>query len=87
MGNKRSSAAARGSGSRGRTQERKSRGRFGGTVDFVRGVRGELRRVNWPDRDQLQQSTTVVLIIVLTLAAFVAIWDFIFNSLAKLVFL
>jgi preprotein translocase subunit SecE len=56
-------------------------------VDFARGVRGELRRVSWPNRDQLQQSTAVVLIIVLALAAYVALWDFVFQSLAKLIFL
>ena len=71
-----------------RKAQDKSKRRFGsGAVDFAKGFRGELRRVNWPDRDQLQQSTVVVLIIVLTLAAFVAFWDFIFNSLARLIFL
>ena len=62
-------------------------GRFAGTVEFVRNVRGELKRVNWPNRDQLQQSTVVVLIIVLLLTAYVAFWDFIFQRLAELVFL
>ncbi|MDQ4002065.1 MAG: preprotein translocase subunit SecE [Actinomycetota bacterium] len=71
-------------GSTGRTQQR---GRFGGAVEFARNVRGELRRVNWPNRDQLQQSTAVVLIIVLVLTGFVAFWDFIFQNLAELVFL
>ncbi len=55
-------------------------------IDFGRGVRGELRRVSWPNRDQVQQSTAVVLIIVLALTAFVAFWDFIFQSLARFVF-
>jgi preprotein translocase subunit SecE len=55
-------------------------------VDFVRGVRGELRRVNWPNRDQLQQSTAVVLIIITVLAAYVSLWDLVFYYLAKLIF-
>ncbi len=72
----------------GKTRKaQQQRGRFAGAVDFVRGVRGELRRVNWPNRDQLQQSTAVVLIIVVALGAFVAFWDFIFQRLAELVFL
>ncbi len=75
----------RGAG-KGKAQDKK-KWRFGGAVDFVRGVRGELRRVSWPNRDQLQQSTAVVLIIVLVLAAYVAFWDFVFQSLAKLIFL
>ncbi len=86
MGNRRSTSTAKGT-SRKRTQDKKKR-RFGsGVVDFTRGVRGELRRVSWPNRDQLQQSTAVVLIIVLALAAYVALWDFVFQSLAKLIFL
>jgi preprotein translocase subunit SecE len=50
-------------------------------------VRGELRRVSWPDRDQLRQSTAVVLIIVIVLALYVAAVDFVFQSLVRLVFL
>jgi preprotein translocase subunit SecE len=80
MGRKRSTG-------KGKTQDKKSQRFYSRAVDFVRGVRGELRRVSWPDRDQLQQSTIVVLIIVLVLAAYVALWDFVFQSLARLVFL
>jgi preprotein translocase subunit SecE len=86
MGNKRSASTAKGTG-RKRAQDTKKRSFGSGVVDFARGVRGELRRVSWPNRDQLQQSTAVVLIIVLALAAYVALWDFVFQSLAKLIFL
>ena len=58
-----------------------------GSRRFVRDVRGELRRVSWPDRDQLRQSTAVVLIIVIVLALYVAAVDFVFQSLVRLVFL
>ena len=54
---------------------------------FVRDVQGELKRVNWPDRDQLRQSTAVVLIIVLTLLAYVYVWDLVFQYLARLLFM
>ncbi len=83
MGNKRSVTVAKGGG-KGKVQQ--SKGRLGGTVEFVRGVRGELKKVNWPNRDQLQQSTAVVLIIVLLLTAYVAFWDYIFYYLARFVF-
>ena len=84
MGNKRGAAVAKG---RGRAQqEKRSGGRLARLREFVRGVRSELRRVNWPNRDQLQQSTAVVLIIVLVLAAFVSFWDYVFYYLARLVF-
>ena len=76
MGRKRSAG-------KGRAQDKRF---YSGTVEFVRGVRGELRRVSWPNRDQLQQSTAVVLIIVVVLTAFVAFWDFIFQNLARLIF-
>ena len=87
MGNKRGAAAAKGRG-RGKAQgdKRSSGGFFGRLRDFVRGVRAELKRVTWPNRDQLQQSTAVVLIIVVVLAAFVSFWDYIFLNLARLIF-
>ena len=84
MGNKRSSTAAKGGG-KGKTQEKKS-GRLSGAVEFLRGVRGELRRVNWPNRDQLQQSTAVVLIILVVLTAYVFAWDTVFYYLARFIF-
>ena len=84
MGNKRGAASA--GGGKGQAQPQQKR-RFGGLIDFFRNVRAELRRVTWPNRDQLQQSTAVVLIIVVLLTAFVAFWDFIFQNLARIVFL
>ena len=78
MGNK------RGAG-KGKAQDKKKR-RLGGAIEFAREVRGELRRVNWPTRDQLQQSTAVVLIIVLVLMAYVSLLDYVFYHLARLVF-
>jgi preprotein translocase subunit SecE len=71
------------SAGKGATQQK---GRLAGAAEFVRNVRGELRRVTWPNRDQLQQSTLVVLIILLVLTAFVSLWDLIFYYLATLVF-
>jgi preprotein translocase subunit SecE len=54
---------------------------------FAKDVQGELRRVSWPDRDQLRQSTAVVLIIVIVLTLYVAAVDVVFQSLVRLVFL
>ncbi len=87
MGKKRGSTVTR--GARGSQQQNRgqSQGRIAATRDFVRGVRNELRRVSWPNRDQLRQSTAVVLIIVVTLGLYVAAWDFVFNSLSRLIFL
>jgi len=71
------------SAGKGRAQDKRF---YSGTVEFVRGVRGELRRVSWPNRDQLQQSTAVVLIIVLALTVYVSLWDYVFYYLARLIF-
>jgi preprotein translocase subunit SecE len=83
MGSKRASAT-KGGGKKG--QQQKRQGFAAGPRKFVRDVQGELKRVSWPDRDQLRQSTAVVLIIVLTLLAYVYVWDTIFRTLARLIF-
>ncbi len=83
MGSKRGSATK---GGAKKAQQQKKQGFAARPRKFARDVQGELKRVNWPDRDQLRQSTAVVLIIVLTLAVYVAIWDFVFRNLARLVF-
>jgi preprotein translocase subunit SecE len=83
MASKRGSA--KGSGAKKAQQQRKQ-GFAARPRRFAREVQGELRRVSWPDRDQLRQSTAVVLIIVLTLAAYVAAWDYLFQALVRLIF-
>ena len=82
MGKRRASA-----GSNKKQPQSKGGGFLAGPRRFARDVRGELRRVSWPDRDQLRQSTAVVLIIVIVLAVYVAAVDFVFQSLVRLVFL
>ncbi len=86
MGKKRGSAAPA-KGTNKKSQQQPKKGFFSGIREFVRGVRTELKRVSWPNRDQLRQSTAVVLIIVLVLGAYVAAWDFVFQNLARLIFL
>ena len=81
MGKKRGSAATKGAK---KSQQKKSR--LGGAKRFVQDIRVELGRVNWPNSDQLRQSTAVVLIIVLTLAVYVYAWDSLFQTLARLIF-
>ena len=82
MGKKRGSA-----GSNKKQPQNKGGGVLAGPRRFANDVRGELRRDSWPDRDQLRQSTTVVLIIVIVLALYVAAVDVVFQSLVRLVFL
>ena len=47
---------------------------------YVREVRSELRRVNWPTRNDVIRYTIVVLITVIFLTAFVAASDYIFGE-------
>ena len=82
MGKKRGSATKGGA----KKGQQKKEGFIAGPRRFTREVQGELKRVNWPDREQLRQSTAVVLIIVLTLTAYVYVWDTLFQSLARLIF-
>jgi preprotein translocase subunit SecE len=84
MGSKRGSATK---GGAKKAQQQKKQGFAARPRRFARDVQGELRRVNWPDRDQLRQSTAVVLIIVLTLLAYVYVWDLVFQYLARLIFM
>jgi len=88
VGKKRGATApsGKGGGKAQPQQQQKGGGFLAGPRKFVRDVRSELRRVSWPGREQLRQSTAVVLIIVLTLAAYVAVWDFLFGRLARLIF-
>ena len=83
MGKKRGSATK---GGAKKAQQQTKQGFIAGPRKFAREVQGELKRVTWPDRDQLRQSTAVVLIIVLTLTAYVYVWDTLFQSLARLIF-
>jgi len=39
--------------------------------EFLREVRGELRKVNWPGREQIVSYTVVVLVLTLVLTTFV----------------
>ena len=83
MGSKRGSATK---GGAKKAQQQKKQGFAAKPRKFARDVQGELKRVNWPDRDQLRQSTAVVLIIVLTLMVYVYAWDLVFQGLARLIF-
>jgi preprotein translocase subunit SecE len=57
MGKKRGSATKGGA----KKGQQKKEGFLASPRRFAREVQGELKRVNWPDRDQLRQSTAVVL--------------------------
>ena len=56
----------------------RQRGRI---VNFLIQVWAELRRVQWPDRNQVTQATGVVVVFCFLAGAFLAFWDFVFGEL------
>jgi preprotein translocase subunit SecE len=54
--------------------------------DYTKDVGGELRKVSWPTRAELRDSTVVVIVTVLLVAAFIGIVDQILNRAVALLF-
>ena len=54
--------------------------------EFVKDVRVEAARVSWPTRDELRDSTVVVIVTVLLVAAFIGIVDQALNRVVALLF-
>ena len=54
--------------------------------DYFKDVGAELRKVSWPTRDELRDSTVVVIVTVLLVAAFIGIVDQILNRAVALLF-
>jgi preprotein translocase subunit SecE len=50
------------------------------TVDFLQEVRNEMRKITWPDRQQLRQATIRIIVFVLVIAGFIAILDVILQA-------
>ena len=53
---------------------------------FIREVIAELKKVSWPTRTQLLQSTAVVLVVVAIVAIYLAILDSIFERVVDAIF-
>jgi preprotein translocase SecE subunit len=60
-----------------RRREPRQRGRV---VNFLVQVWAELRRVQWPDRNQVTQATGVVIVFCFLAGAYLALWDFLFSE-------
>jgi len=53
-------------------------------VGFVNEVKAELKKVSWPNKDELIGSTIVVLVTVAILSAFVGACDLLFSRVINL---
>lgn len=57
-----------------------------GTRVFFGEVGAELKKCSWPDRAELFDSTVVVILSMVLLAAFIALCDIVLRQLVRLVF-
>ena len=55
-------------------------------VTFFNETKTELKKVTWPSRDELKQSTRVVIIATFMVAVFIGLVDQILSRIIKLVF-
>ena len=53
------------------------------TQQFVEEVQVEMRRVTWPDREQLRNATAVILVFVLILAFIIGAMDAVFSWIVR----
>ena len=54
--------------------------------EYMKDVRAELTKVSWPTREELRDSTVVVIVTVLLVAAFIGIVDQGLNRVVALMF-
>ena len=52
-----------------------SRGRLGRTVDFLRDVRTEVKKVTWPTRDEVRKATLVIVVFVTLMGVTIGVMD------------
>jgi preprotein translocase subunit SecE len=55
-------------------------------IGFFDDVVKEMKKVTWPTKDELQESTTVVIVVCLVIAAFTYVIDMIINQVLKGIF-
>ncbi|HOJ04303.1 MAG TPA: preprotein translocase subunit SecE [Bacteroidota bacterium] len=53
-------------------------------LEFFNGVTKEMRKVTWPTKDELKESTVIVLVSTLILSAFVFLVDSVFTKAMEL---
>ncbi len=78
-------ARARQSAKAGAAKSSAAKGEKRGLGKFLKDVRVELRKVTWPTRKDLFQSTVVVIVAVAIAGAYTGALDYIFSSLVKFI--
>lgn len=57
-----------------------------GITGFIRETGDEMKKVSWPSRDQVQESTLVTIATCLIISAFVFVVDFVFTKIFSVLF-
>jgi preprotein translocase subunit SecE len=55
-------------------------------INFVNDVVKEMKKVTWPTRDELKESTSIVIVVCLILAAFTYVIDMALTQILKGIF-
>jgi preprotein translocase subunit SecE len=55
-------------------------------IGFFDDVVKEMRKVTWPTKEELKESTTVVIVVCLVIAAFTYVIDMLINQVLKGIF-
>jgi preprotein translocase subunit SecE len=56
------------------------------TREFAKEVQVEFSKISWPSRNELRDSTLVVILTVLLVAAFIGVVDMVLNTLVGLLY-
>ena len=52
-------------------------------IGFLKEARAELAKVTWPTRQELYESTILVIVSVILITVFIGVVDFVFNKLLQ----
>ncbi|MDP4173208.1 MAG: preprotein translocase subunit SecE [Bacteroidota bacterium] len=55
-------------------------------INFVNDIVKEMKKVTWPSKDELKESTTIVIVVCLVIAAFTFLIDYVINQIFKGIF-
>ena len=55
-------------------------------IDFLNDVVKEMKKVTWPTKEELKESTTIVIVVCLIIAAFTYVIDMTINQILKGIF-
>ena len=53
------------------------------TQEIIEGVQAEMKKVTWPDREQLRNATAVILVFVIILAIIIGLMDQVFSAFVR----